>query len=238
MTDSATNDEGLRERKRAATRAAITEAARILTAANGVNGFTVEQLCDRVGISRRTFFNYFPAKEDAILGSPADDLPEDLVRRFVAGGRPAAPGALSPTLVADFVELAVGMTERMAMSRAEMAMLKEAVSAEPRLISKAMRGSQAADEAFRRMVACRESLPPDDPRIRTVVAVFGSLVQLAGQRFFDPANTESYRSTLVAAVNAAAEVFSGMAPLPLPDDAAAEPAVPEPTHSDPAKDTE
>ncbi|MCQ1951014.1 TetR/AcrR family transcriptional regulator [Arthrobacter jinronghuae] len=213
MTKGATEDCGLRERKRTATRAAITAHARILTAANGVNGFTVEQLCERVGISRRTFFNYFPAKEDAILGSPADDLPQDLVQRFVDGGAGSAGEGISPALVADFVDLAVGMTERMAMSRSEMAQLKEAVSAEPRLIQKAMRGSQETEETFARIVAARESLPADDPRVRATVAVFGALVQRAGLRFFDPANTDSYRSILVTEVNAAIAVFSSASPL-------------------------
>lgn len=206
--NSATGDDGgLRERKRIATRTAITAAARTLTAASGVNGFTVEQVCERVGISRRTFFNYFPTKEDAILGHPSDDLPEDLVQRFVAGGADTAPGRLSATLVRDFVELAVGMTERMAMSRAEMAQLKDAVSAEPRLIQKAMHGSQEAEQTFSAMIAARESLPVTDPRIRAAVAVFGALVQQAGARFFDPANTDSYRTILSTAVNAAREMF-------------------------------
>ena len=229
-------DCGLRERKRTATRAAITAQARIMTAASGVNGFTVEQLCEQVGISRRTFFNYFPAKEDAILGSPADDLPEDLVRRFIDGG--AGPvqvqEGISPTLVADFVDLAVGMTERMAMSRAEMVQLKEAVSAEPRLISKAMHGSQETEETFAEIVAARESLPADDPRVRATVAVFGALVQRAGQRFFDPANTDSYRSILVTEVNAAIEVFSLASPLAV-EPADLRPATTAP--ADTAKDT-
>ncbi|MDM7990535.1 TetR/AcrR family transcriptional regulator [Arthrobacter sp. zg-Y877] len=229
MINSAPGDEcGLRERKRTATRAAITAHARTLTAAHGVNGFTVEQLCERVGISRRTFFNYFPAKEDAILGSPADDLPEDLVQRFIAGGPGAAGNGLSPTLVADFVDLAVGMTERMAMSRTEMAQLKKAVGAEPRLIHKAMHGSQEAEETFARIVATRESLPVDDARVRAVVTVFGAMVQRAGLRFFDPANTDSYRRTLVIEVNAAIEVFSPASLLPI------EPADPRPASTSPA----
>ncbi|MCC9205370.1 TetR/AcrR family transcriptional regulator [Arthrobacter sp. zg-Y769] len=214
MTNSAAGEDGgLRERKRTATRAAITAHARTLTAAHGVNGFTVEQLCERVGVSRRTFFNYFPTKEDAILGSPADDLPEDLVQRFIDGGAGSPQGAISPSLVADFVDLAVGMTERLAMSRSEMALLKEAVSTEPRLISKAMRGSRETEETFARIVAARESLPADDPCVRATVAVFGALVQRAGLRFFDPSNTDSYRSILVTEVNAAIDVFSSASPL-------------------------
>ena len=217
MTNSASDSgSSLRERKRTATRIAITTAARTLTAARGVNGFTVEELCEEVGISRRTFFNYFPAKEDAILGSPVDDLPEDLVQRFIDGGKDSPPGELSSTLLADFVDLAVGMMDRMAISRAEMIMLKNAIAAEPRLLHKAMHGSHAAEEAFAAMLSTRESLPADDPRIRAAIVVFAALVQNAGPKFFAPENTVPYRRMLVDAVNSACEVFSTSSPLSYP----------------------
>ena len=226
MTDSATEDGcGLRERKRRATRAAISAAARTLTAAHGVNGFTVEQLCEQVGISRRTFFNYFPAKEDAILGAPADDIPEDLVRRFIEGGAGSAPGRPSGSLLPAFVDLAVGMVERMAMSRTDMALLKDAISAEPRLLQKAMHTSQEADSAFAGMIAAREGLAADDPRVSAAVAVFGAMVQRAGMRFFDPRNSASYRSILAGEVNAALELFATAPPV----DPGTATALPSPT---------
>src|SRR3954453_19633038 len=112
MSESATNVGGLRERKRAATRAAITAAARSLTAERGLNGYTVEEVCERAGISRRTFFNYFPAKEDAILGHPGDDIPEELAQAFVDGGVPAGSGGLSANLWDDFIELGTAMMGR------------------------------------------------------------------------------------------------------------------------------
>ena len=230
MSDSA-NDPGecgLRERKRRATRAAISAAARTLTAARGVNGFTVEQLCEQVGISRRTFFNYFPAKEDAILGAPADDIPEDLVRRFIAGGEGAAsPGKPFATLVPAFVDLAVAMVDRMALSRKDMALLKDAISAEPRLLQKAMHTSQEADSAFAAMIAAREGLAPDDPRVAAAVAAFGAIVQRAGAVFFDPENTASYRSILAGQVNATLEIFAAAQPAD-PDAASDSPTPPQP----------
>ena len=45
------------------TRAALVARARHLTAREGLTGFTIQELCDQVGVSRRTFFNYFPTKE-------------------------------------------------------------------------------------------------------------------------------------------------------------------------------
>ena len=96
MGNSAITSGGLRERKRAATRAAITAVARSLTAERGLSGYTVEEVCERAGISRRTFFNYFPAKEDAILGHVDDDFPEEVVARFMAGGAGSPAGKSRP----------------------------------------------------------------------------------------------------------------------------------------------
>ncbi|MEV4635725.1 helix-turn-helix domain-containing protein [Actinoplanes sp. NPDC049548] len=58
---------GLRERKKAATRQALHEAAVRLAIAHGVDKITVEAIADEAGVSRRTFSNYFANKEEALL---------------------------------------------------------------------------------------------------------------------------------------------------------------------------
>ena len=57
-----------RELNKAATRQAITDAALGLLRAKGPGNFTVEDIADAAGISRRTFFNYF-GSTDAALAS-------------------------------------------------------------------------------------------------------------------------------------------------------------------------
>lgn len=59
--------ETLRDRKKAATRQSLHEAALRLAMAHGLDGVTVEDIADEAGVSRRTFSNYFANKEDAIL---------------------------------------------------------------------------------------------------------------------------------------------------------------------------
>lgn len=59
----------LRERKKAATRQSLHEAALRLAMADGLDDVTVEDIADEVGVSRRTFSNYFANKEDAVLHS-------------------------------------------------------------------------------------------------------------------------------------------------------------------------
>ena len=193
---------GRRGRKRAATRVAITDAARSLTAAHGVNGFTIEQLCEDVGISRRTFFNYFPGKEDAILGDPMDHIPEALARVFVEGGAGFPADEISPTMLPDFIELACAMMDRLAMSRDDVVRLREAITAEPKLLDKAVHGSQKAEEAFAQLLAARERLLPQDLRIRLAVGVMTAISKQAGEEFFAPWNTRSYRDVLTDAVDA------------------------------------
>jgi len=58
---------GLRERKKAATRQALHEAAVRLAIAHGAEKVTVEAIADAVEVSRRTFSNYFANKEEALL---------------------------------------------------------------------------------------------------------------------------------------------------------------------------
>jgi AcrR family transcriptional regulator len=58
---------GLRERKKAATREAMHEAAVHLTLAHGIENLTVEAIADAAFVSRRTFSNYFANKEQALL---------------------------------------------------------------------------------------------------------------------------------------------------------------------------
>ena len=55
-----------RELNKAATRQAITDAAVQLLRSKGLGNFTVEDIADAAGISRRTFFNYFGSTEAAI----------------------------------------------------------------------------------------------------------------------------------------------------------------------------
>lgn len=58
----------LRERKKVETWTVIHEAAASLAQQRGLEQATVDVIAESAGVSPRTFFNYFPAKEDAVLG--------------------------------------------------------------------------------------------------------------------------------------------------------------------------
>ena len=63
---------GLRERKKVATRLALHAAALQLVAERGLEHVSVDDIAERADVSPRTFFNYFPTKDDAVLGLDPD----------------------------------------------------------------------------------------------------------------------------------------------------------------------
>jgi AcrR family transcriptional regulator len=79
---------GLRERKKAKTRAAIQHHALRLFREQGYETTTVEQIAEAAEISPSTFFRYFPTKEDVVLW---DDLDPVIFAAFEA-----QPAELSP----------------------------------------------------------------------------------------------------------------------------------------------
>jgi AcrR family transcriptional regulator len=58
---------GLRERKKVATKEALSQAALDLTIERGLDAATADAIAERADVSPRTFHNYFSSKEDAVL---------------------------------------------------------------------------------------------------------------------------------------------------------------------------
>jgi AcrR family transcriptional regulator len=78
---------GLRERKKQATREALMMAALRLALERGLENVRVEDIADEVGVSPRTFNNYFSSKYEAITARHSDR-----VRRSVAALRARPEG--------------------------------------------------------------------------------------------------------------------------------------------------
>lgn len=93
---------GLRERKKRETRAALHRAALELAAEVGPHGLTVDEIAARAGVSARTFFNYYAAKEAALLGVPTD-LPQQLADALRARPRTEAPMESSRTVIRPYL---------------------------------------------------------------------------------------------------------------------------------------
>jgi AcrR family transcriptional regulator len=79
---------GLRERKKARTRAAIRDHAMRLFEQQGYAATTVDQIAEAADVSQSTFFRYFPTKEDVVLTDDFDPI--------VAAAMRAQPAGLPP----------------------------------------------------------------------------------------------------------------------------------------------
>jgi len=79
---------GLRERKKAKTKAAIQHHALRLFQQQGYDATTVEQIAEAAEISPSTFFRYFPNKEDVVLYDELDPLFVDAFDAQPAGLNP------------------------------------------------------------------------------------------------------------------------------------------------------
>lgn len=97
----------LREQKKEDTRRALARASAELLLREGSDGMTVAAVAERAGVSTRTFHNYFPRREDALLffieqtidslriqveEAPAEEHLLDTMQRLVAGRIEDGPG--------------------------------------------------------------------------------------------------------------------------------------------------
>ncbi len=97
-----THELGLRERKKQERRRCIEDAAIGLFEARGFDGTTIEEIAVAADIAPRTFFYYFPTKEDVVLA----DYAARLERIIDTLGRRPSSEAPWASLQASFITVA------------------------------------------------------------------------------------------------------------------------------------
>ncbi|WJX98873.1 TetR family transcriptional regulator [Curtobacterium sp. 458] len=172
MSDAAP---GLRERKRLATRLAIQQAALRIAVEDGLAAVTVDEISRRADVSPRTFFNYFPSKEQAILGDDPTLPDDDALAEFVAGG---------PTgdLLQDLGNLLVHSTQALIDERGLIAERQEVLRANPELFSRRMASMKEFQHEIETAVARRLETTEPDPDARRRQARLASIVALGALR--------------------------------------------------------
>ena len=97
------NDESLRERKKRATRAMISEVATRLFIERGFDNVTVAEIAEAANVAKMTVFNYFPRKENLFFDR--EDEGRTLVRNALSGRTQGEPPVLAlRSLVHQLVE--------------------------------------------------------------------------------------------------------------------------------------
>jgi AcrR family transcriptional regulator len=163
---------GLRERKKDATRRALAAAAADLALTHGYDAFTVTDVTDRVGVSRRTFSNHFAGKAECLAAHGegwADDL-LDLVQDAPADRD--LLDLLRQVLGALAVRLAEGGDAYIAL-----------MEAEPQLQAASRASDERVVEMIRDGVAERLQRPADDLRPRMLAEFAVLAVHLCVRRW-------------------------------------------------------
>lgn len=169
---------GRRERKKAATRASIVDAARELFLERGFDAVSVREIADRADVSPTTVFAHFAQKESLAFGDE-DERHEQLVA--AVSGR--APGiSISDALRAHYLaEIAAFESEP---QRRILALMEET----PALVEYAERMWFRHEDALVAAITKEFGLPEPSDEIRFYVR-FALQIQLVATRDADPAST-------------------------------------------------
>ncbi|OHV03764.1 TetR family transcriptional regulator [Mycobacterium talmoniae] len=143
---------GLRERKKFATKEALSRAALELTIDRGLDATTAEAIAEAAGVSTRTFHNYFSNKEDAVLFM-LDKSVQDLVEAF--GQRSPEEPVLDSleSILIGFVESADGLEWMIAVTRL--------MADHPALIARHVALSDSKTDAMLAEIGRRSGTDPD-----------------------------------------------------------------------------
>jgi AcrR family transcriptional regulator len=187
MSEPPARPVGLRERKKARTRAAIRQHALRLFREQGYYATTIEQIADAAEISPATFFRYFPTKEDVVL---QDDF--DVIS---LGALEAQPPELSP--VAAF--RAASAATLAALSADDLARFQETVeltAAIPEIRARAIDEFVRTINQIAGAIALRTGRSADDFEVRTVAgALIGVIMSVTV-----PASTDIWTSEAMSDV--------------------------------------
>lgn len=171
-------ERGLRARKKRATRAAIERTLLELVLERGYAAATVDEVCARVGVSKKTFFNYYASKEAAIRGDVVAFPTADQVRAALAN-KPAGEGYL------DTVVSLLGLDEGHPGGDPELARLRsEVLSTMPQLLYQGHRELARAQKTICETLADHleahpeERLTPDVPVSEEAVVAASTAVSV------------------------------------------------------------
>jgi len=169
--------ESLRERRRRETRREIRAAALRLAREHGYDKVTVEMISAAAGVSPRTFFNYFPNKDEAVLIGPPEPSAA-AAAEFVAAG-PAEPRQV----LADLTRLLVAGLAESPPDRQALRDILELTRSNATLLAGMLTKFDAVQHALADTVASRLASPPGDELPTLLVALALTAVRTGLERW-------------------------------------------------------
>jgi AcrR family transcriptional regulator len=167
---------GLRERKKARTRAAIREHALRLFREQGYGATTVDQIAEAADVSPSTFFRYFPTKEDVVLQDELDIM--------AAGAFESQPADMPPvTAFRAATREALG-----SLGEDELAKLRETAELTltiPELRARAMDEFARTINVIAEAAASRSGRDPNDFAVRNVAGAIIGVIMAATMPWSD-----------------------------------------------------
>ena len=161
---------GLRERKKARTRAAIREHALRLFREQGYQRTTVEQIAAAAEVSPSTFFRYFPTKEDHVL---QDDLDTRMLEAFERQPTGLSPVAAIRGAIREVLE---------SYSEADLDVIRQTTTLAmtvPEVRARAMDEFGRTIAVVSEALAKRAGRPADDLAVRTIAgAIIGVIMSI------------------------------------------------------------
>lgn len=171
--------QGLRERKKRATRLALERAAVDLAIRAGLDNVTVDAIAAEANVSTRTFFNYFASKDDALLGSGPPRPGPQSRERFVTGG---PSGELVHDLKVFFASAVDDEPREVQVFLENAHRRKLLVEREPQLLPRVVATFAAMERFVTETVAARLGDDPEDMRPQVIAMIATGTARLAMRR--------------------------------------------------------
>jgi AcrR family transcriptional regulator len=199
---------GLRERKKLRTRRAIAGAALRLFDERGYEETTISDIAAAADVSPRTFFSYFPSKDDVVFAEMDERLAD------VRAGLAERPTGETP--LATFRRVSEALLQAIAAEEGDYGAVQVSLIRDrPSLQAQALKRLSDAEEGF--VAVLREIAPElDDVTAVTIIGVaFGGLraaIMYCRSQSYGPERTREAAERALAIVEQVLEAVPGVTP--------------------------
>ncbi|KJL48272.1 HTH-type transcriptional regulator BetI [Microbacterium hydrocarbonoxydans] len=176
----------------------LTRAALDLFAEHGYDDVTVTQIAERAGITRRSYFRYFPDKRE-VLFAGSERLPIVIGDAVLAADPAASP--LSAVVEA-FAQAGAALAEHVGRSAERRAV----IASSPELQERERSKFAAVADAIRTALLRRDV---DEDRARLVAQIATLAAQSAFERWTDGPGHESFAECLDRVIESVRDVLAG-----------------------------